>query len=119
MYRDPSLSPFFKAWFKDRTREEISEVLSDKIQCAPVLTEIELFNDPNVREREMLLELQHPKGFTYRTIASGMQFSETPTKVQTHPPSLGANSVEVLKDLGYTDYEINELLEEKITQTHN
>ena len=110
-------SPFLIQWFMKRTRSEISDLLSDKVPCAPVLMDRELIDDINVREREMIVEMPHPKGFTYRTVATGIKFSETPVAIETMPPLLGEDSVEVLKGLGYTDHEIKQLIEEKVTQT--
>jgi crotonobetainyl-CoA:carnitine CoA-transferase CaiB-like acyl-CoA transferase len=112
-----SSSPVLKKWFKERTRSEISALLSDKVPCAPVLTDRELIIDPNVMEREMIVEMPHPKGFTYRTIATGIKFSETPVAIEALPPLLGADSVDVLKRLGYTDAEIKQLIDEGVTQT--
>jgi len=108
-------SPFLIKWFKSRTRSEISDLLSDKVPCAPVLTDRELLNDPNVKEREMIVELPHPKGFTYRTIATGIKFSKTPVAIEKMPPFLGEDSVEVLKNLGYSDNEIMQLIDEGVT----
>jgi crotonobetainyl-CoA:carnitine CoA-transferase CaiB-like acyl-CoA transferase len=108
-------SPFLIKWFKSRTRSEISDLLSDKVPCAPVLTDRELINDPNVKEREMIVELPHPKGFTYRTIATGIKFSKTPVAIEKMPPFLGEDSVEVLKNLGYSDTEIMQLIDEGVT----
>ena len=108
-------SPSLIKWFKDRTRSEISDLLSDKVPCAPVLTDTELIDDPNVREREMIVELPHPKGFTYRSIATGIKFSETPVAIEKMPPLLGEDSVEVLKSLGYSETEITQLIDEGVT----
>ena len=110
-------SPFLIQWFRKRTRSEISDLLSDKVPCAPVLTDRELINDTNVRERKMIVEMPHPKGFTYRSVATGIKYSKTPVAIETMPPLLGEDSVEVLKSLGYTDHEIKQLIEEKVTQT--
>jgi crotonobetainyl-CoA:carnitine CoA-transferase CaiB-like acyl-CoA transferase len=35
--------------------------------------------------------------------------------VETLPPLLGADSVDVLKSLGYSDVEINQLIDEGVT----
>ena len=110
-------SDFMKKWFKEKTRREISDLLSDKIPCAPVLTDRELINDPNVKEREMIVEIPHPKGFTYRSVATGIKFSETPVSIELLPPLLGADSVGVLKSLGYSDTEIQQLIDEGVTLT--
>ena len=108
-------SDYLKKWFKEKTRAEVSGLLSDKVPCAPVLTDRELISDPNVREREMIIEMPHPEGFTYRSVATGIKFSETPVAVETLPPLLGADSVDVLKSLGYSDNEIKQLIDEGVT----
>lgn len=108
-------SDYLKKWFKEKTRAEVSGLLSDKVPCAPVLTDRELISDPNVREREMIIEMPHPEGFTYRSVATGIKFSETPVAVEALPPLLGADSVDVLKSLGYSDNEIKQLIDEGVT----
>ena len=101
-------------WFKERERGEIADLLADKVPCAPVLTDEELADDPNVRERGMIVEMQHPLGFTYRTVATGIKFSETPVTIDVLPPVLGGDTVEVLRLIGYGDEQIEQLIEEGV-----
>ncbi len=110
------LSETFVNWFKERERGEISDFLADKVPCAPVLTDEELVDDPNVRERGMILEREHPLGFTYRTIATGVKFSETPVSIDLLPPELGGDTVEVLRQIGYGDEEIEQLIVEGVAR---
>jgi CoA:oxalate CoA-transferase len=108
-------SEYLKNWFKERTRAQITDVLSDKVPCAPVLTDTELIDDPNVKARGMIQDIQHPDGFTYHAVSTGIKFSETPVSIRIMPPGLGVDSVEVLKGLGYSDAEVKQLVDEKVT----
>ena len=109
-------SEVLKSWFRERERGEIADLLAEKVPCAPVLTDEELVDDPNVRERGMIVERQHPLGFTYRTIATGIIFSETPTSIDLLPPELGGDTVEVLRQIGYDDEEIEQLIGEGVAR---
>jgi len=103
-------------WFRQRSRDQIAGILAERVPCAPVVTDEELVRDPNVEAREMIIERPHPAGFTYRTIAAGVRFSETPTRVEFLPPELGADTADVLRLIGYGDDEIRAFTDEGSTR---
>ena len=105
-------SEALRNWFKERKRSEVTRLLAEKIPLSPVLTDRELIADPNVESRGMIVEKPHPLGFTYRTVATGVKFSETPVSIEALPPTLGADTVTVLQNVGYGDDEIKRLIDE-------
>jgi len=105
-------SAALRQWFKERNRSEVTRLLAEKVPLAPVLTDRKLIDDPNVEARGMIVEKPHPLGFTYRTVATGVKFSETPVSIDALPPTLGADTVTVLQNAGYRDDEIKRLIDE-------
>lgn len=108
----PPPSTVLDEWIRNRTRDEVVDALAEKLPCAPVLKEDEVAGDPNVNAREMIVEMDHPLGFTYRTMATPIKFSDTPVSVESLPPSLGQHTEAVLSTLlGYSSKDIAELKE--------
>ncbi len=63
----------------------------------------QVFDDPQVRHRGMIEEVEHPTAGRVRLVGIPVKFSETPGRVQSPPPLLGEHTEEVLgKLLGYS-----------------
>jgi crotonobetainyl-CoA:carnitine CoA-transferase CaiB-like acyl-CoA transferase len=82
----------------------LAELEANKIGCGPINTLDQVFEDPHVKAREMLVNIPHPLAGPdgAQLIASPLRLSETPVKYRHHPPLLGQHTDEVLRDvLGY------------------
>jgi crotonobetainyl-CoA:carnitine CoA-transferase CaiB-like acyl-CoA transferase len=69
----------------------------------------EVFADPQVRSRQMLVETTHPKAGRVRQIGVPIKFSETPGEIRRPAPEIGEHTEEILGELGYAQEEIDRL----------
>tara|TARA_R110002110_G_scaffold395138_2_gene609534 strand:+ start:24081 stop:25307 length:1227 start_codon:yes stop_codon:yes gene_type:complete len=90
----------------------LAELEANKIGCGPINTLDQVFEDPHVKAREMVVNVPHPLAGPdgAQLIASPLKLSGTPVQYRHHPPLLGQHTDEVLRDLlGYDEARIAEL----------
>jgi crotonobetainyl-CoA:carnitine CoA-transferase CaiB-like acyl-CoA transferase len=106
------LSAGFAETFLTKNRDEWWGILQQFETCAaPVLDVDEVFNDPHVKERDMLVELGHPKLGKVKQVGIPFKFSDTPCKVRSFAPAPGQHTDEILLEAGYSQQQINALRE--------
>ncbi|MDH3589161.1 MAG: CoA transferase [Gammaproteobacteria bacterium] len=72
------------------------------IPSGPINNIAEVFDNPQVKQRGMRLTLSHPQVGTVDLVGNPVNFSRTPTRAETAPPALGADTEKVLVELlGY------------------
>ncbi len=79
------------------------------VPAGPVLDVAEVFADPQVLARRMLVELPHPELGTFRTTGLPVKLSRTPGRIERRPPLHGEHSEEVLRECGLAPAEIDAL----------
>jgi len=96
---------------KSRTTAEWIEALEAlKIGCGPINTLAQVFADPHVLAREMVVDMAHASGAAVKVIANPVKLSATPPDYRSAPPTLGQHTQEVLGGLlGMAEGEIAEL----------
>jgi crotonobetainyl-CoA:carnitine CoA-transferase CaiB-like acyl-CoA transferase len=72
----------------------------------------DVFDAPQVQERGMHREVEHPTAGTVEMPGSPMHFSGTPTSIRHHPPLLGEHTRELLDEVGYDEETIRELVDD-------
>jgi crotonobetainyl-CoA:carnitine CoA-transferase CaiB-like acyl-CoA transferase len=92
----------FAAIFKTRTRDEWFDYLSQSDICVgKMLTLDELEHDPQIRARNMIVEVETPTGEKVKQVGISIKLSDTPGSIRSLAPRLGQHTEEVLGGLGY------------------
>ncbi|HTJ99823.1 MAG TPA: CaiB/BaiF CoA-transferase family protein [Bordetella sp.] len=80
------------------------------VPAGPINTLDQVYEDPQVRFRQMRRELPHPVAGTVPIGASPLRFSGSPVEYRHAPPMLGEHTEQVLRErLGLSDSDIQDL----------
>ena len=97
--------------FQTKTLEEWVAFFDSADVCvSPVLNVSESFGHTQVKSNGFVREYQHPTEGTYPGTRPAPKFSDLPIRDSLPPPQLGEHSVEVLKEYGFQDEEIESLM---------
>ena len=109
------ISVYLKQLFLTRTRDEWFEFLSQKdVPVGKVYSLDEVFADPQVLSRKMLIEVEHSTEGKIKQPGISIKLSDTPGKVRSLAPLPGEHTSEILAGLGFTQQKINKLRQEEI-----
>ena len=74
-----------------------------------------VIDDPHLKAVGFWQELDHPTEGKLRMTRFPVTFSETPAENKRHQPVMGEHSIEILKEAGLSDAEIQAMLASKAT----
>ena len=95
-----------------RTTSHWLQVLEEAgVVAGPIYNMEQVYQDPQVRARDMLVDLEDPDLGTLHNIGIPVKLSVTPGRIRRRGPGLGEHNVEVLKEFGFSDEEVNSLVE--------
>src|SRR5580700_4932268 len=97
----------FAAIFKTRTRDDWFDYLSQSDICVgKMLTLDELEHDPQIRARNMIVEVETPTGEKVKQVGISIKLSDTPGSIRSLAAKLGQHTDAILADLGYTTEDV-------------
>jgi crotonobetainyl-CoA:carnitine CoA-transferase CaiB-like acyl-CoA transferase len=97
--RDALVEILIPIFLRRTASEWLSALESVGIPCGPINTLDQVFAEPQVAAREMLVPMKHPETGDLRLVGSPLKFSETPVAYRLPPPRLGEHTEEILKEL--------------------
>lgn len=88
--------------FRTKTKAEwVDGLTREGVPCGPVNDIAEVFEDEQIRQREMQIDMPHPlaEGDTVPLLGNPIKLSRTPIAYDKPPPYLGQHTDEILEDL--------------------
>lgn len=108
------VNAFIEAWTSRKPKHEVMKILAEAgVPCGACQDTGEVLNDPHLRARDMIVEVEHPVRGRYITAGNPIKLSASPTDIAT-APLLGQHCVEILTELGYDTAEMAALREDGV-----
>ena len=103
-----------QGWLADKTKDEAVKLLVEAgIPSGSVNTVTEAIVDPQIREREMIVDIEQPGIGEVPVSGIVVKMSETPGSIETPAPTVGQHNKEVFRDLlGYSEEQLAGLKKE-------
>lgn len=94
------LVPMLEEAFRARNADEWVALLErEEVPVGVVNTLDRVMKDPQIRHRNMVLDLESPDGRRASVAGNPMKFKDTPPEERNYPGTLGADTAAVLKDV--------------------
>jgi CoA:oxalate CoA-transferase len=112
------LQPIIENWLVTLTRDEAVDTLNEiGVPTGPVYEAEDIFEDPQVKARGMLMPIDDPDVGEYAFTRSPIHLSEAPELPKNAAPRLGQDTEWVLKDLlDYDDAKVAALVDSEIVE---
>ena len=102
-------------WLKQRsTKQAVEDLSAHSIPCAPVNSTEQAASEPQLHEREIMMEVPDPVAGTMWVSGKSIKFSRTPMVVGS-APTVGQHTRELLNGLlGYSDEQVQALVDAEV-----
>lgn len=96
------------------TREWVRLLTEAGVPAGPIHNYQEALDDPQTRDREMVVEMEHPAEGTIRGLGIPVKLSDTPGAVRRAAPLLGEHTAATLAGIGFLPEQIDDLADRGI-----
>lgn len=94
------------------TANWIAALEARSVPCGPINSIGDAFNDPQIKARQMQIEIDHPGALSGRSpsVANPLKMSGTPIAYDKPAPLLGEHTRKILEETGLTPEQIQQLI---------
>jgi formyl-CoA transferase len=112
------IRPIIENWLADKTRAQAVDLLEQEgVPSGPVYTAEDVFEDPNIAAREMLVTVDDPIAGPRKYARSPLHLSAAPEILTMPAPQMGEHTRPILQDLlGYDNNDIDQLSEQGVIE---
>jgi formyl-CoA transferase len=86
------------------------------LPCSRVNNFQEVFDDPHIVARGVVRDIEHPRLGRMKAVRNPVLLDRDGPNLRRHSPVLGEHSEELLRELGYSDAEIDGLVKSGVTR---
>ncbi len=107
---------YIEEWTKQYTVNEIVDKMLEKgIPAGPIYNVRQITEDPHIAvERQMFIDIEHPVIGPMKVNGNPIKLMDMMPRINCPAPTLGQDNEWILKELGYSDTQIDLLQEEKV-----
>ena len=110
--REAELAALLEETFSLETTAHWLEVLEQAgVVAGPIYNIDQVYEDPQVRARDMMIDLDDPVLGTLHNIGIPVKLSATPGVIRRRAPALGEHSREVLEEAGFSSLDVEDLVQ--------
>src|SRR3546814_6179274 len=84
------------------------------VPAGPVHTIGQALSHPQTLARGMVVDLDHTQAGSTKALGCPIHFSRTPTQVRQPAPAVGQHSLDLLREAGYADADIDSFVVEGV-----
>jgi len=113
----PMIDGIISKYLGEKTRDEAVATLNAAgVPCGPVNRADDVFSDPHVEARKMLIDIDDPKVGSYKFARTTPHMSVAPEPPAIPAPELGQHTQELLAELEYSESEISTLADKGVVE---